>query len=551
MGDIVTKNQPCINSQCGSSDAMQIYEDGSSFCFSCQEFFSKKQIEDSGFEKIDTKEVEAKSIKVTKNQILDEIKEYPIRGFKERKITKTIAAFYDVHVTYGQDGFIDAHYYPYPKGFKERKLPKDFHWIGKAGGLFGQDKFQGGGKRLIICEGEIDTMSVAQANYDKYKRMYPVVGISSSTATKEILKEREWIRSFNEVVLCFDEDDAGKEALDEAIKIVGMDKARIMHLPKSDANETYLEKGSHVLMQCVWDAQPYVPPGIIGKEQLWEQLVEYNDKPSFPYPDCVGGLNDKLKGMRDGEITLFISGTGAGKSTLIREIILHVLETSDEKVGIVSLEESPAETARKLSGMVLNKNPANEEIPLEELKEGFDRVFGEDRVILLNHGLELSDNSIIEQLEYMALSGCRKLFIDHITILVSEGIDHYEGNEAQDRIMNQFARLAKRYPIWIGLVSHLRKVMTGRTAFEKGAMPTVDDIRGSGSVKQISFDIVAFTRDMTAESELKRNTIKMAVLKSRFTGLTGPTKSSFYTHETGRLSLLNEDFEFIEGETRI
>ena len=41
MGKIIVKNQPCLDKNCGSSDARQIYEDGTSFCFSCQQFFQK------------------------------------------------------------------------------------------------------------------------------------------------------------------------------------------------------------------------------------------------------------------------------------------------------------------------------------------------------------------------------------------------------------------------------------------------------------------------------------------------------------------------------
>ena len=68
------------------------------------------------------------------------------------------------------------------------------------------------------------------------------------------------------------------------------------------------------------------------------------------------GLNEKLKGMRFGEITLWTSGTGSGKSTLLREIAVDLLDKTEDKIGIVSLEESPAETARKMAGMAIKRN---------------------------------------------------------------------------------------------------------------------------------------------------------------------------------------------------
>jgi twinkle protein len=239
---------------------------------------------------------------------------------------------------------------------------------------------------------------------------------------------------------------------------------------------------------------------------------------------------------------LWTSGTGSGKSTLLREIAFHLLDTTPDKIGIISLEESPAETARKMSGMALNRNTASEEIPLEELKEGYDKVFGDDRVLVLDHQGSISDGSIMDFLEYMCLSGAKYLFVDHITILASEGAEGLTGNEAIDLIMNQLLRMAKKHNVWIGLISHLRKTDNKGKSFEEGKLPSMDDIRGSGSIKQISNDIIAFARDVGNADELKRNTIKTKVLKCRYTGLTGPSGALLYNFSTGRLAK-GQDYE--------
>ena len=44
---------------------------------------------------------------------------------------------------------------------------------------------------------------------------------------------------------------------------------------------------------------------------------------------------------------------------------------------------------------------------------------------------------------------------------------------------------------------------------------------------------------MVAESEVDRNTIKLRVLKSRFTGKTGNAGSTQYNPKTGRLTAVN------------
>jgi twinkle protein len=523
-----------------------VYEDGTGYCFSCCSPFKKEEVDEG--EKMPRAEKapepnEGNSKKLT----VGEISTYPVRGFKDRGIPQGICEFFGVRASYGSNGEIDTHYYPHGDGYNCRYAPeKRFFRVGEFTKLFGQEKFNSGGKRLTITEGELDAMTIAYATQERFKKIYPVVSMGSVSNLKRLIENRDWIRSFDEVVLWFDNDEPGQNAIQEAIRIVGFDKVKVAkHHTAKDANELLQKKGFTALAEIyttVLDAESFVPSGIITKETLWQQLVEYNAKESLSFPPCLDGLNLKLKGKREGEITLFTSGTGSGKSTIFREDILHTKENTppDVKIGILSLEEAPAETARKLAGMFLERNPADEEISIEDLKPGFDAVFGDDRLVLLDHQGAITDNSIIDQLEYMCLIGCKYIYIDHITILVSEGVEKLQGNEAQDKMMNELLRLVKRHPVWIGLISHLRKVNSGAQSFEEGKLPTLDDIRGSGSIKQISFDIVAFARNLMAEDETARNTIKMAVLKARYTGLTGEVRGAVYNQKTGRLSAAND-----------
>jgi twinkle protein len=538
MGRIISRNQPC--EKCGSSDAKQIYEDKSAFCFSCrQNFLAPKE----GTIMPDNTDWN----KYNFNKLQEVENDYSTRGFKERNIYKEVAKHYGVKISYDLDGNIDSHYYPYYSGtqlvgYKVRKLPKDFTSIGKInGGIFGQQLYSSG-KRIVITEGELDAMAVQSAWYKKYKTFYPVVSLRSASSVKDLIECRDYLRNFNEIILWFDKDEAGQIATKEAARIIGYDKIKIVTSEEKDASDLWIRSPDEVL-KCIYNATEYTPAGILTKDQLWDQLEKYNEIESVPYPPFMDGLNDKLKGMRFGEITLWTSGTGSGKSTLLREIAVHLLENTKDKIGIISLEESPAETARKMAGMAISRNPANEEIPIEELKVGFDSIFGDNRVMVLDHQGSISDGSIMDFLEYMCLSGCKYLFVDHITILASEGTEGLTGNEAIDKIMNDLLRLVKKHDVWIGLISHLRKTDNKGRSFEEGKLPSMDDIRGSGSIKQISMDIIAFARDVGSDREEERNTIKTKVLKCRYTGLTGPSGTLYYNFEAGRLKKGSDEFE--------
>jgi len=527
---------PCP--KCSSSDAFSYKEDDShGFCFSCQ----KSSPIDPAYTPT---EYHTEDYNM---HTLNEITNYDTRGFQERGITKTVAAQYGVKVSYAEDGTMASHFYPYTKdgvvvAYKERKLPKSFviHGDFKGVQLFGQANATGG-KRIVICEGELDALAVAQAQYDKYQRFYPAVALPSASATSMILEQREWLRGFDEVVLMFDMDEPGQKAVQAAAKIIGYDKVKVASLPEKDPCDVLIKQGSAALMNCIFNAVTYSPSDVVKGEAVWEQFKLKQSVVSLAYPSCLNSLNDKLFGMRLGEIVLFTSGTGSGKSTVIKEIVLEILDKTQDMVGMVSLEESVGDTAEKFIGMQLKKDLKSADISEEEQYEAFKTVFGDERLVLLDHQGSVSDESLIDKIEHLALMGCKYIILDHITIAVSEGVKGKTGNEAVDSFMSDLLKITKKHNIWLGVVSHLRK---GEKPFEEGHMPSIDDIKGSGSIKQISFDIIAFCRNMVAEMEQVRNTIRLRVLKCRHTGRTGDCGSTSYDAKTGRLNQTSfVDFE--------
>ena len=511
--------------KCDSSDAFS-YKDGDDFgyCFSC--------CKSSPINPTYIKEDYSYDM-----HTIPEIQDYDTRGFQERGITKVVASHFGVKVSYAEDGTIASHFYPYTKkgsivAYKERKLPKQFviHGDFKDTELFGQNMAQGS-RTLVITEGELDAMAVSQAQYTKYNKFFPVVAMPSASAVNLILEQREWIRGFESVILMLDNDEVGQQATQKCAKIIGFDKVKVASLPEKDPCEVLIKHGSDMLMKCLFDAKEFSPVGVLRGDSIWDHFKQLQNTISLPYPKCLGGLNTKLKGIRLGEITLFTSGTGSGKSTVIKEIVLEILKETPDMVGMVSLEESIGDTAQKFIGMALDK--ANlDEISEEDKYKGFQQVFGDERLVLLDHQGSVSDESLVDKIEHLALMGCKYLILDHITIAVSEGAKGKTGNEAVDSIMSDLLKITKKHNIWLGIISHLRK---GEKPFEEGNLPTIDDIKGSGSIKQISFDIVAFARNMIAASDDERNTIRLRVLKSRHTGQTGDCGFTKYNTETGRL----------------
>ena len=525
--------------ECDSSDAFTIYEDGA-YCFSCQYTTKKVNIMN------DLEPVAKPNSNITLEEIND-LNSFPINS---RGISKQVVDHFGIKMAVNPDGSGGSHFYPYTyegkvEAYKERKLPKSFVTHGSFVNveLFGQS-VSSGGKTLVITEGELDACAVAQAFLNKYNKIFPVVSMPSATGCKTVLAQREWIRRFESVILFFDKDEAGQAAVQKVAKIIGAGKVKVAKLLEKDPCEQLLKHGPQSLLQSYWDAETWSPAGLVMGEAIWEQFQQRQRTKSRPYPKCLTGLNDKLKGIRQGEITLFTSGTGSGKSTIVKEIVLDLLQDEENKIGLISLEESVGDTAEKFIEMTLNQKLDHDDNNLSELdlRQGFESVFADERLVLLDHQGSVGDSTLTDKIEYMCLMGCKYLVLDHITIAVSEGSEGLSGNEAIDKVMSDLLKIVKKHNIWLCLISHLRKAPGGGASFEEGKLASIDDIKGSGSIKQISFDIVAFARNLVADNATERNTIKFRVLKSRFTGLTGSAGAAIYNTKTGRLTSTDNVF---------
>lgn len=562
MGRIVRRNQPCL--RCPSSDAVQIYEEGPAHCFSCGKSYDyEKEYAAQKGGAVEWKEDNYRRSFFKQELSLDDIQSLPERGIKERLIQKTIAEFFHVKASYNNEGYIDNFYFPFSNkegtatvGYK-RKNPadkKDMQTYGVPKNMFGIEHFMNGGKRIVITEGEEDAMAVAQMAMQKYGGVYPVASMGGVQQTEYLLENREVLRKFDEIVIWFDNDEQGKLAADKACRILGADKCKVVSADEKDACDTLtrfgLVEGTRRGWAYIWDSKPYSPSGIIPGESTWDRYKEFQNLEFLPWPPFLSFLNKMTFGRALSTITMFAAGTGIGKSTLLREDIFHILSTTEAKVGCIFLEEEVGETVAGIMGLYLNKRlglPDSEVTDEEEAAAWAATVGQPGRVIFLDHQGSVSDSSLLDKIEYMALCGCKYIYLDHITIAVSES-DDSNVNTAIDKFMSGLLKIVKRHNVWVGVVSHLRKVKSGEEAFESGAPISEDDLKGSGSLKQISFQTIAISRNKLAENDAVRHRSQLYLLKDRKTGNTGPAGAYKFNKVTGRLEeaiVEEESFEII------
>jgi twinkle protein len=529
----VTKYQPCPN--CGSSDARSINNNGTSKCFSCQKWFKPSEIEQ-------TIPIEQDEITVIETNVESE---GVYASLSDRKISVETAKKYGVKVSYDTKGIIDKHHYPYTiengsTSFKVRKTKeKDFYWKGtpKDTQLFGQNLFKEGGKYITIVEGECDAM----AAYELLGSKWPVVSVKNGAggAISDIKENLEYIESFEHVVICFDTDKHGKEASQQVARLLKPGKAKIYTLPTGykDANDM-LKKNQHInFAKCWWDAKVYTPTGIIRVSEKQDEFLNRDKKDSVPYP--WRGLNKKLFGMRQGELVTLTGGTGLGKSSITREIEHWLVNTTEDNVGIIALEEDWKRTVDGILSIETNSrlyiDHIRDDYSEEFLKKTYHKVFGNDNVFIHAHFGTNDIEAIFNKLRYLIIGcDCKWVIVDHLHMLVSSLA---EGDErrAIDNIMTRLRSMVEETGAGLILVSHLRRV-EGNRGHENGVEVNLSHLRGSQAIAQLSDCVIALERNQQSDDELESRTTKLRVLKSRYTGDVGMATALVYDPVTGRLA---------------
>ena len=533
-------NLPCP--KCGGSDPVSTNKDGSGHCFSCDAHWGNYQAA------LDGNIVNMNAYKEP-NTFLNSYTG-TFGALTDRNISEDVARKYGVRVVYNREGEIIKHVYPYYNSneivsTKTRTIStKGFVVDGgyEGTGLFGEQLFGKGGKYLTITEGECDAMAV----YEMFDKKWASVSIKrgAAGAVRDIRDSIEFVEAFDNVIICFDNDKAGREAARKVARIIKPGKARIVSLPTGfkDAN-IMLEKGQYAqFTRAWWDAKTYTPSGIMELSSAKDKWLHREIKKSIAYP--YEGLNKKLFGMRKNELVTLTGGTGLGKSSFTRELIHYLIKNTEDNVGIIALEENWLRTADGIVAIEANDRIYLEEkrnkYTEEELTEFFDKIIKKDKVFIHAHLGSNDIDEIFSKLRYMIVGcECSWIVIDHLHMLVSQLT---EGDERRgiDNLMNRLRSLVEETGVGMFLVSHLRRA-AGEKGHEQGIVVSLSHLKGSQGISQLSDCVIALERNQQAEDPEEANTTKVRVLKSRYTGDTGLACSLLYDPETGRMSEITDE----------
>tara|TARA_R110000787_G_scaffold275276_1_gene383776 strand:- start:2038 stop:3702 length:1665 start_codon:yes stop_codon:yes gene_type:complete len=538
---------PCP--ECGASKANVQHSDGHSFCFSCESRFSNTL--DINMQ-TNPKENKVKYLSHGSPLKTDG----HFAALPSRSITLDTTKVYNTVVASKNSSTEQSHHiYKYMDSngdhvaSKIRRVKDKEFWIegdiSKAV-LFGQDSFSKGGKYVTLCEGELDAMSA----YEMLGSKWPVVSIKNGckSAVNNCKQSFDFLDSFEKIVVCFDNDAQGKEAAIQVAKLFEPNKCRIVSLDLKDPNEYIMINQRERFTKTWWAAESYTPAGIINLDSLGDSLYEENFCYSCPYP--WEGLNKKTYGMRTGELVCFTSGAGMGKSSIMRELMHHILNNTEDNIGVLALEESVRNTIFNIMSVEANARlyikEVRDQFDKEQLKDWQKKTIGTKRFFAFDHFGSISNDEILDRIRFMAKAlDAKWIFLDHLSILVSGQEDNVDERKSIDILMTKLRSLVEETGISLLLVSHLRRP-SGDRGHEDGREVSLSHLRGSASIAHLSDSVIALERNQQADNEFEANTTTIRILKNRYTGDTGIATYLHYDNETGRMTevdSLNEEDE--------
>jgi len=416
----------------------------------------------------------------------------------------------------------------------------------------------------ITVSGNCDAMvgyQATEAGAQNIEGGYAFVSLPSGANIAGLKPQLEYINKFEEIYLCYDNDEAGKSILEKSLKILPAGKVRIMKYPKGikDINDWWLScKTKQERMNFpkkfysnIWKSEKYSPAGIKSLSEGWGDYIQRGKETLIPFPASFGDMNKRTHGgYALGEILTIAAPSSVGKSSFVKEMIYTALTETDYNIGICSFEETLGEfiegflsvhMSEQLNEIPYDKRDRDKEwIEFNKLitmgksdEEVEEEGSFADRVHYLDHQGSCDGDELLEKIDFL-INGldCKIIFVDPVTLALANT------DMEEDEFTAVLVKKVKKENIaWVN-IHHVRKNAGGSKANSEGGDMAEEDIKGSGSWFQTSMINMLLMRNKVHTNPIVRNTTTIKMSKCRRHGKnTGIAGYTFYNGDTGRLEL--------------
>ena len=354
--------------------------------------------------------------------------------------------------------------------------------------LWGWHTVDKNARDLIICEGEVDCLSIAQ--------MSNIAVVSMPTGASNfdwINNDFERLQLFEKIYIISDMDQAGENAAHRIAKRLGFPRSFRVSLPEpyKDANE-YLqsgETGKKPFDEVLADAKTYDPPRLSSAANMRSGLLEEIDRfrlegasNNFLWPDLPFRY-------RRGEMTVITGYPHHGKSQFMYQSLLHEMSENDRRVCIASFEIPSSNMLFQFIWMLIGK------VPTEEDVDKYCGIFS-DRLWFIEgseDGTQSWDSLSQDFLYANRRFGCDMFVVDALMHLTKKG-----DAEGTDRVAKSSAKFSIDNDSSVLLVAHADAKKAGG-----GKVPDIEDILGGQGIGGAAHNVISIWRNREKERRIE------------------------------------------------
>ena len=500
-------HQPCPYIDCGSSDAFSYNTDGFGRCHSCLKSYPSKTGDTFEWARDKYPLAEKENImSFTPKRIetAGDGRYTPLRGINARTMEDFNVKTYD-----GRQEYV------YPSGgIKVRKLSEKGFYA-KAGfkgdELFGMNKFNAGASRVVVVtEGEVDCLSA----YQMLDHKYPCVSLPSSTPSKKLWqgKAKDWLNSFQKIILSVDTDDAGNGIADKIAGLFPNKTYRIPHDKYKDANE-FLQSGANESFKTAFfNAKKYTPQHVWNTTEQFLKILNAKDDAKF-VPTGIAAFDEVALGLMQGHLTVFQAPEGIGKTEFMRYLEYHMLSKhSDTPIAICHLEETKKRSILGLVSYQLGINLTRKDLieennMYEEVEQAVIDLTEKENLYQFTISVDEDPMEIMNRIRYFSQAcGVKYVFFEPIQDLAYSRLGDETIEKWLSSLSVQLSRMAAELNVGIVTIAHEN-----------------DDgqIRDCRTIGKRASVVVKLQRDKMSSDDEDINTTRLLVVKNRPAGTTG------------------------------
>ena len=413
--------------------------------------------------------------------------------------------------------------------------------------LFGMDQCNLENKTLIMTEGQIDSLSVAEIGIENAVSV--PTGKNGFTWVPHCW---DWLQHFDTLIVFGDKEGETITLLDEmSTRFNGLVKHVRLEDYKDckDANDILRKYGAEQVKACIENAVPVEVKEI--KDILEVKKVNLADLEKFN--TGIQKLNKIIGGFYMGQVILLTGERGQGKSTLASQFGTMAVKAG-YNTFFYSGELMDWYFRNWLDLQVAGDRHINKiRNPYGDYDYSVDGNVYPSIEQWYGGRIKIYDNNIIQEDEHDDLLetiekvitrySCRVIFIDNLMTAMEDNISA-DLNRQQTAFVRTLTRIAKRFNVLIFLIAHPKKNQTGKFNF------TNDDVSGSSNITNLVDVVLRY--DLPPKKDEDDDTPRpqriLQVFKNRLTGkLCLDGIGLYYQESSRRISEDNHTFDWDLG----